>query len=321
MKPKKMAKENSRPRKPKAKAGRERARSTLTHTVTLRPTSGWHKRNFITEVFLPSLFSRRTGEVRVPEFAKLKPGELCITWIGHASFLVRTHGRNILIDPNWANWLKVIKRQRKPGMQLHDLPEIDLVLITHAHFDHLDRKTLRTIARDQPIIVPFGVANLVHDLGFREVFELDEWDEMAIDGMRLTLTPCSHWGARVLHDSHRGYGGYLIETDGRSVFHCGDSAYFEGFRELGARKDIEIALLPIGAYDAPSGRSVHMNPEEAVQTFLDLKAKIFIPMHYGSFRLSYEPLDEPPSRLVKKARESGISDRIRFLTEGVPVVF
>lgn len=316
-----MSKENPSRKRTRGAGKSVRARATLTHTASLRPTSGWHRRNFITEVFLPSLFARRAGELRTPQFAKLKQGQVCITWIGHASFLVRTHGRNILIDPNWSNWLKVIKRQRKPGMRLHDLPEIDLVLVTHAHFDHLDRRTLRMVARDQPIVVPFGVGNLVHDLGFRDVHELDEWDELTLDGIRLTLTPCAHWGARVLHDAHRGYGGYLIETDGRSIFHCGDSAYFEGFREIGERKRVEIALLPIGAYDAPSGRSVHMNPEEAVQTFLDLNAKFFIPMHYGSFRLSYEPLDEPPSRLIAKARERAVSDRIRFLTEGEPVVF
>jgi L-ascorbate metabolism protein UlaG (beta-lactamase superfamily) len=108
--------------------------------------------------------------------------------------------------------------------------------------------------------------------------------------------------------------------DGRTMFHCGDSAYFDGFKEIGDRHDIDIALLPIGGYDAPTGREVHMNPEEAVQAFLELRAQVLVPMHYGSFRLGYEPLDEPPSRLIKAAKQQGIEKRVLVLTEGAPVV-
>ena len=317
-----MAKENPHPpRQPNGSSGaRKRALATESNTVGLLPQGDWHKRNFLTEVLIPSIFARRSGASRNPEFTDIKRGSVCITWIGHASFLLRTANCNILIDPNWANWLKVVKRLKHPGLDIHDLPEIDLVLITHAHFDHLDRNSLRTIARDQPIVVPAGVGNLVHDLGFRDVHELDEWDDLAIDGVDITLTPCAHWGARVLHDSHRGYGGYIVEFDGRSVYHCGDSAYFDGFREIGRQREIEIALLPIGAYDPPSGREVHMNPEQAMQTFLDLQADVLIPMHYGSFRLSYEPLHEPPQRLVEAAHQHGVVDKLRILREGEPAV-
>jgi L-ascorbate metabolism protein UlaG (beta-lactamase superfamily) len=185
-----------------------------------------------------------------------------------------------------------------PGVKIHDLPDIDLVLVTHAHFDHLDRKTLREVAADQPIVVPFDVGNLVHDLGFRTVNELHYWETFEYGPLKITLTPCHHWGARVLHDSHRGFGGFVIEVGGRSIFHCGDTAYFDGFKEIGQRHEIDLALLPIGAYDPPSGREVHMNPEEAIQAFVDLGARRMVPMHYGSFRLSYEPLHEPPERLL-----------------------
>ena len=115
-------------------------------------------------------------------------------------------------------------------------------------------------------------------------------------------------------------GGFVIEAEGRSVFHCGDSAYFDGFREIGKRFDIEIALLPIGAYDPPSGREVHMNPEQAVQAFEELGAKTLVPMHYGTFRLGYEPLDEPPARLLARAREHGVEKKVLVMTEGTPVV-
>jgi L-ascorbate metabolism protein UlaG (beta-lactamase superfamily) len=104
------------------------------------------------------------------------------------------------------------------------------------------------------------------------------------------------------------------------VFHCGDTAYFDGFAEIGRRHPIDVALLPIGAYDPPSGREVHMNPEQAVRAFLELGARYLVPMHYGSFRLSYEPLDEPLERFLTCARAHGIEDRIRVMTEGVPLV-
>ena len=289
-------------------------------SVGLRPGIDWHKRNFLTSVLIPSLFIKRSGDRAQPFFPKIGEGQICITWIGHASFLIQTQEVNVLIDPNWSMWLKVIKRLKQPGFQIHHLPSIDFVLVTHAHFDHLDRRTLRRVASDQPIVVPVGVGNLVHDLGFKIVHELDHWQTVELGPLRISLTPCHHWGARMLHDSHRGFGGFVVETTGRTIFHCGDSAYFPGFTEIGKRYDIETALLPIGAYDPPSGREVHMNPEEAVQAFLELGAKTLVPMHYGSFRLGYEPLEEPPERLLACARAKGIESEVLVLTEGRPVL-
>ena len=288
--------------------------------MRLRPRRDWHKRNFLSSVLIPSLFTKRLGSNAVPTFPKVLPGEFCITWIGHASFLIQTHEINVLIDPNWSKWLKVIKRLKKPGFEIHHLPEIDIVLVTHAHFDHLDRRTLRKVASDQPIVVPIGVGNLVHDLGFHIVHELDYWQTVKLDSLAISLTPCYHWGARFLADLYRGFGGFLIEVNGRTIFHCGDSAYFPGFKEIGDRYDIEIALLPIGAYDAPTGREVHMNPEEAVKAFTELRAKTLVPMHYGTFRLGFEPLDEPPERLLTCARAHGLESNVLVMTEGQPVV-
>ena len=111
-----------------------------------------------------------------------------------------------------------------------------------------------------------------------------------------------------------------MEANGRSIFHCGDSAYFPGFKEIGARFPIEVALLPIGAYDAPSKREVHMNPEEAVRAFLELQAQTLVPMHYGTFRLGFEPLEEPPARLRSSARAHGVEEKVLIMTEGRPVV-
>ncbi len=292
-----------------------------TRKVGLRPRGDWHKRNFLTSVLIPSLFAKCAGQRASPVFPELTGDQIGITWIGHASFLIQAGGQSILIDPNWAKWLKVIKRMRHPGMHIHDLPAIDVVLVTHAHFDHLDRASLREVAADQPIVVPFEVGNLVHDLGFRSVHELHYWEKYEHGPLKITLTPCHHWGARMLHDSHRGFGGFILEVNGRTIFHCGDTAYFDGFKEIGQRYPIDIALLPIGAYDPPSGREVHMNPEEALQAFVELGAKRMVPMHYGTFRLSYEPLHEPPERLLACARTHGIEEHISVMTEGVPMVF
>jgi L-ascorbate metabolism protein UlaG (beta-lactamase superfamily) len=288
--------------------------------VKLRPRPDWHKCNYLSEVLIPSLFVKCAGEYTPPEFPVIRPGQVCVTWIGHASFLVQTHEINLLIDPIWSKWLKVIKRLKKPGFEIHHLPDIDVVLVTHAHFDHLDRRTLRKVAADQPIVVPIGVGNLVHDLGFQIVHELDYWQGVRLGPVKVSLTPCYHWGARFLADLHRGFGGFAMNVDGRTIFHCGDTAFFPGFREIGEHHDIDIALLPIGAYDAPTGREVHMNPEEAVRAFIELKAKTLVPMHYGTFRLGYEPMHEPLERLVAAARAHGIEDKLLVLTEGKPVV-
>ena len=288
--------------------------------VRLRPGNDWRKRNFLTEVLIPTLFTKRSGSQERPFFPKIREGQLCITWIGHASFLVQTHEVNVLIDPIWSLWLKVIKRLKDPGFHIHHLPSIDFVLVTHAHFDHLDRRTLRAVAADQPIVVPVGVGNLVHRLGFNIVHELEEWQRIRLGPLEVSLTPAHHWGARFLADQHRGFGGFAIRAGERTVLHCGDTAYFPGFKEIGDRFKIDIALLPIGAYDPPLAREVHMNPEEAVQAFLELRAKTLIPMHYGTFRLSFEPMDEPPERLLAAARAHGIEDRILVMTEGKPMV-
>ena len=289
--------------------------------VALAPGAGWTKRNPVTEILLPSLFSKREGVSQRPQWPTLLNNEFALTWIGHASFLLQAGGLNILIDPNWSNWVKGIKRMRHPGVALNALPEIDLVLVTHAHFDHLDRRTLRGIAANQPVVVPFDVGDLVHDLGFQLVQELHYWESFVFGPLKVTLTPCRHWGARMLHDSHRGFGGFIIEVGNRVIYHCGDTAFFDGFEEIGRRFPVDVALLPIGAYDPPSSRPVHMNPEEALEAFLALRAKVMVPMHYGTFRLSYEPLDEPPRRLLAAARARSLEERVIWMQEGAPSVF
>ncbi len=265
----------------------------------------------------------RTGVTRKPLLAR--SGQLGITFIGHSSFFLQIGGKNLVIDPNFARWLFVLKRLRYPGLRVADLPPIDAVLVTHAHFDHLHRPSLRAIARvtrrksgRRPvIIVPQHVRDLVFDLGFDAVEELNWWHSTRLGELQITHTPSNHWGARIIRDMHRGFGGYVLRAGRHSLYHAGDSAYFEGFGEIGRRLHPEVALLPIGAYDPPSFRAVHTSPEDALQAFVDLQAKIMIPMHYGTFKLSHEPMEEPVQRLLSDATRRGMRQNVMVLEEGV----
>lgn len=287
----------------------------------LTPSRAFNPRTFFREMVWKALLTRRTGEHRPPAFPKLRPHEVALTWIGHASFLVQFTDLNVLIDPNFANWLFLLKRVRRAGLKLKDLPPIDLLLLTHAHFDHFHRPTLRKLPHVKLAIMPWGMGDLVHGLGFERIIELEWWESFTHGNWKVTLTPSKHWGARVLHDHHRGYGGFVLQHQGRSVYHAGDSAYFSGFKEIGARCAPEIALLPIGAYEPIEFRSVHMGPDDAVRVFRDLRARWLVPMHYGTFRLSFEDMDEPPRWLQELAHRDRISQHLRILQEGVPEVF
>ncbi|MBS1851928.1 MAG: MBL fold metallo-hydrolase [Acidobacteria bacterium] len=268
-----------------------------------------------------------TGKTHSPKL--VSNGELGVTFIGHASFFLQMGGQNLVIDPNFARWLFVLKRLRRPGLRVLDLPPIDLVLVTHAHFDHLHRPSLRSIVRHTrsqsglapAIVVPHHVADLVSDLGFREVIELDWWNSYRLAELTVTHVPSRHWGARVLKDSHRGYGGYVLRDHKHSVYHAGDTAYFAGFQEIGDRLAPELALLPIGAYSPDSFRTVHTSPGDATRAFLDLKSRWMVPMHYGTFRLSQEPMDEPLRLLQQEAQAAGVEDRVVVLEEGVTRFF
>jgi len=274
-----------------------------------------------------SAVTPRRGQSHKPQL--VSNGQMGVTFIGHASFFLQIGGENVLVDPNFARWLFVLKRLRKPGVKMHDLPPIDLVLITHAHFDHLHRPSLRALVQHTKrwrgsaptIVVPEHVFDLVSDLGFRDVVELNWWTNYRHRDVTITHVPSRHWGARVLKDAHRGYGGYVLRDGKHSVYHAGDTAYFSGFREIGMRLSPQLALLPIGAYNPPSFRNVHASPEDAMRGFIDLNSKWMIPMHYGTFRLSHEPMDEPLELLDEAAREAGVRDRVLVLTEGVTRIF
>ena len=286
------------------------------------------------------------GRPQVPPAAV--PGSTAITFIGHSSFLVQMGGKAILIDPVFATRLILLRRKRRPGVRIPDLPPIDAVLLTHAHMDHLNLPSLRAICRSmrrrhlQPpvAIVPNGVEDLVRTIGFERVESLRWWqstqladpprasdcpratritDDRHTNPFPLTVTavPARHWGARMFNDTHRGFGGYVLQcSSAPSVYHSGDTAYFDGFAEIARRTHPDVALLPIGAYFPDSYRAVHTSPEEALRAFVDLGAEAMIPMHYNTFRLGREPMDEPLPRLLRAAERAGLGAQVIALEEG-----
>jgi L-ascorbate metabolism protein UlaG (beta-lactamase superfamily) len=259
----------------------------------------------------------------------VRADEVGVTFIGHSSFLVQAGGLNLLFDPVFSTWLILLRRQRRPGVRPRDLPPIDVVLLSHAHMDHLDRASLRRVVRltrrrtgrAPVVVVPNDVGDIVRGVGLAEVIELRWWESYVAGGLTITHTPAKHWGTRWIMDGHRGYGGYLVEGGARRIYYSGDTAYFAGFREIGARLRPEVALLPIGAYTPDSYRAVHTSPEDALQAFQDLGAEWMVPMHYGTFWLSEEPLEEPLPRLLASAKTLGLADRIAVVQEGETKVF
>ena len=262
------------------------------------------------------------GSPRQPEL--VVGGELGVTFIGHSSFLLQVGGRSVLIDPVFSKRLILLRRQRQAGLRVTELPAIDVVLLTHAHMDHLDvaslrrviRVTRRLTGRTPEVVVPKGVEDLVVKLGFAKVHGMEWWGRLEVVGLAVTMTPCRHWGARMFNDTHRGYGGYVVESGGYSVYHSGDTAYFSGFVEIGKKLKPKVALLPIGAYFPDSYRAVHTSPEEALRGFVELGAERMVPMHYGTFKLGREPMDEPVERLIAEAERLGIEGKVTVLEEG-----
>ncbi len=262
------------------------------------------------------------GESRPAE--TVGANEAGVTFIGHSSFFLQIGGRTLLVDPVFTKRLILLRRQRRPGLDWRRMPAIDVVLLTHAHMDHLNvmslrrtiRRTLELTGRPPEVVVPKGVEDLVSRLGFQAVHQMEWWDECTVAGLKITMTPAKHWGARMFSDTHRGYGGYVVEGGGTSVYHSGDTAYFGGFEEVGRRLAPKVALLPIGAYFPDSYRAVHTSPEEALRGFVETGAALMVPMHFGTFRLGREPIEEPPVRLMAAARRHGLEGKVKVLEEG-----
>ena len=229
-----------------------------------------------------------------------------VAWLGHASFLLQGAGLSLLVDPVISDHCSPVplhfsRRRVATPCRIEELPHIDAVLLTHSHYDHLDLQSLHLLGNHVPLWVAEGHARWLVRKGFTHVREVPwmESHELA-DGVRLTATPAQHFTARTPWDRNLGHWcGWLIEGGGCSLWHAGDSAYCPAFREIGERfGPLDFGMIPIGAYQPRFiMRSVHMNPEEAVQAFIESRCRRAVAMHWGTFRLTDEPMGEPPLRL------------------------
>jgi L-ascorbate metabolism protein UlaG (beta-lactamase superfamily) len=241
----------------------------------------------------------------------LVPGQLSITYGGHATVIARYHGLGIAFDPMLGRWVGGVRRAVEPGVMPEDFREVALVLISHRHADHLHVPTLRRLPRAATVVVPPGGAAELAALGFARVVELAPGADLELRGVQIAACATSHGDSSLA----RGVS-YVIRGDGPSVFACGDSGYFGGFAEIGERYAPDLALLPIGGFLPASFRARHMSPLDALYAFEDLRARVFIPIHHGAFALSYEELDEPARWLVELARERGVRDHVVVMAAG-----
>ena len=266
-------------------------------------------------------------EMMVPDVAWLKTNrtEPTITWIGHATVLLQLNGVNVLTDAHLTERASPLgfagpKRVVAPALSFGELPHIDAVVISHNHYDHLDRGTVHRLAAQAGgsprFFVPLGLKAWLAGEGITAVTELDWWDESDWQGLKLMLVPVQHWSARTPWDRDKTlWGGWVIEQPAFRFFFTGDTGYSADFRDIGARYgSFDLAALPIGAYEPRWFMSImHANPEEAVQINQDMHARYSVAMHWGTFILTDEPLDEPPVKLAQARAAAGLPPEAFFV--------
>lgn len=231
-----------------------------------------------------------------------------ILWIGHSSFLLKHKGRAILMDPIFSKRASPLsfmgpKRVTPMPFSIKDLSPIDIVVISHNHYDHLDKRTIKKLARSQPDIrffVPLGLADLFHKWGIFAVTELDWWQSVRVQDIEVTATPVHHWSARTPFDRNETlWAGWHVAWDDFSFFFAGDTGYSDDFKRIRQRLGVpDLAAIPIGAYEPRNFmKGAHVNPEESVQMLVDLGSPLAVAMHWGTFKLTLEKLAEPPKKL------------------------
>ena len=246
-----------------------------------------------------------------------KHGHVRLTWLGHSGWLVQLANHNFIIDPMMTNVSGVIRNHARFEADIKQLPKIDATIITHDHYDHLNKRLVKKIGAR--IITGFDISR---DLSFTKLpcTELKWWESLMMEDIKITFVPSQHGARRSMLDRNsRLWGGFIFEAPGVCLYHAGDTAYYDGFRRIQEKfKNIQIALMPIGAYGPEKSRAEnHLTPEQAIKAFKDLRAKYFLPMHWGTFKLTDEPLDEPPQRLTAEWDQKKLSsNKLKFFAVG-----
>lgn len=231
----------------------------------------------------------------------MNPGnDIQVTWLGHSTFLIQINGVNILTDPVFSKFMGNVKRLTYSETFPKELPEINYVLISHGHYDHLSFPSIKKLKGKPTYIVPIGLGKLFRRRGLKDVVELEWYDNYLHKGLKFNFVPARHWHRRGVLDNNKSlWGGFVVESDNnKGIYFAGDSGYFSGFKTIGEKFNIKYALMPIGCF-APEWfmYNQHMSPEEAVKAFKDIGAEVFIPMHYDSYLLADDHPKEALDRL------------------------
>jgi L-ascorbate metabolism protein UlaG (beta-lactamase superfamily) len=292
-----------------------------------------HTPHGLRDVLRWSVLDRLTGRRRVaapgppaprvaidPEAIRRADGVTRVTWIGHSSFLAALSGASILVDPVFSSRIaRFIPRHGEPGLVASELPTLAALLVTHNHYDHLDEPSVCSLPRELAVYTAAGLGRWFRRLGFQNVTEMRWWDSASAGPLTITFVPARHWSRRRIGDTNQSaWGGFVVEGGGATLYHAGDTGWFSGFRLIAERfPAIDLALLPIGAY-APAWfmEPHHMNPEQAIDALSVLNARAMVPMHWGTFQLTDEPLREPLERLLTAWERRRPAARLQVLAVG-----
>lgn len=267
-----------------------------------------------------------------------------ITWVGHSTFFIQYMGLNIVTDPVWAERMAFNRRLTPPGIPIHDVPPLDVILLSHSHYDHMHMASLRKLySAGTTVIVPVGLKSKMIRKGFHRCQEMNWWEHVIVGGVRISFVPAQHWTRRTLMDTNTSHwGGFVLQSEAHvsghggtldanpevaseklapmppTIYFVGDTGYFRGFREIGERFPIDLTLMPIGAYEPEwFMTSQHVTPEEALQGFVETGSKLMVPMHYGTFKLADDTPREALDRLEAERERLGIApERIQVLGHG-----
>ncbi len=292
----------------------------------------WTRLRFFVTRILETTFAPKTASfpIAANDGAALRrnTGDATLTWVGHATLLVQLDGVNVLTDPQWSPRASPFsfagpKRLMKPALAFEALPPIHVVVISHDHYDHLDAATVKRLAATHHprFLVPLGIKTWLAEQGITDnVDELDWWEARTERGLTFTCVPAQHFAQRTLWDMNRRlWAGWAIAGRARRLYFAGDTGYFDGFKEIGKRLGpFDVAALPIGAYLPPViMKPVHIGPSDALAAFADVGARVMVPIHWGTFDLAEEPVDEPPRLLAQQASARGLGpDRVWILKHG-----
>ena len=288
----------------------------------LAPGSTWKMIKKYTVI--PRIDPKPTGQlpikpVQQSDWTKLDNESFLFAWLGHSSLLIAVEGKTILVDPvleeraSPFSWVGP-KRFHPAPVTVNQLPPIDVVLITHDHYDHLEESTMRQLDNKTNLfLVPLGIGELLEEWGIApgKIIELDWWADHKMGPLHFIATPALHYASRGLFDGNeRLWCSWVVKGQNRKLFISGDSGYFDGFKKIGDQLGpFDTTFLKIGSYDE-TWKQIHMTPEEAVQQHLDLRGNVLVPLHWATFDLGLHPWYEPVERMLTSARNK----EIRFIT-------